>query len=258
MTDAIIQGGNTVTLVNQGSTWTKQEGETLRQVWRGPLLKAIDFYINAITSGSYDQVDIDEDGPVGTVTLSTANSGPGDSPTNEDENAIWEVAGQDLLKDLRAHPYLNPSGSIIPEIVEADKALAENEPFTADGIWPVQVQRYYNLRREGVQSYVTSSIVIRRTIKTTSREAIDASYVKVNRVVDLLTEINPPQQIIGNLLLLPIANDVAGGFDEGEWEWLKKTPTITTSDGGQKFTIKDEWWGAEVWSLLLYGGTWDP
>jgi hypothetical protein len=264
---------------NPDKSWSKLTGETRRETWSGPNDKADTFYNDRVGSEDIDDLDLKHVPGVGTVSFTVTDDQEGQSGgTNEEDNAIWEILPQDVFKDLRAHPYFNPSDSIVSEIVTADNAIKKGTAFSTSGMtWATQVGKYYALRMRGVQGYLENNIVINKTITTSSRSIIEAVYDDVGRAVKL-PRINPPEQLLGNLAAiikipdnsnyLPVVDnnantpywvtDASIPYTATAWEWLAKRPTIRSLADGKRFEIQYSWWGAERWSMVLYGGTWDP
>jgi len=268
MTVAVIKGYDGMTRTRIRRKWSKSSGETAIETWMGPRERALDMYNSALNDTQYDDVSMDPDAAVGTVELTiNDDSQGGGGPVTSELNTIWEVDSNELSKNLKAHPYFQTTDSdaFRNEVADVDKALAENTPFTAsDFVHKEQMSRLYAMRQAGIEEYLDGSLVLRKTILVGSRSVLDASYVNINRVIDLNTE-NPPSAIIGNLNSI---TKITGYADVAapqtpttsltKWEWLKRPPQVRQLSSGTRFEIIQEFWGADQWATVSYGGTWDP
>jgi len=265
MTAAVIKGTDGMTLIARPKSYTRQNGETESEEWRGPRDKAVILYNESKSNTNIDSVSFDDTpgAAVASVILTRVDQA---LEQNEEENAIWEVDATEVFRDLRTHPYIVlRSGAIMTELQLADEKIKSGTAYSAgDYALTEVVIRYFALRRYGVEGYYQSVLVLRKTMTVSSRSDVEAAYENVNRVVSL-NSIDPPRNLLGPLGELPnitayssFANPGSPTLETGDWEWLKKTPKVRSIAGSRRFEISNEWWGADQWSTVFYGGTWDP
>jgi hypothetical protein len=256
-----IKGKNGMTRTESGRRWTAESGEIEYEVWQGPALAAMAFYLKEKNYEDWDAVDI-SDFPVRTVKLERAVV---DDSSNK---PIWEAVGVELQKPIEEHPYFNIGSPGISEdwaVIKQsiDKALRNGTKYTVPEA-EEHMCRYKGLRYAGVDSYNDIYIVLRKTEIVASRNVlITAQWENVNIVVPF-ENIAPPDYIIGQIMEIRRLKDhfpdpvILGDYEPGKWEWLTKIPVVRAESGGKKFSIVSEWWGAEKWSKVFYGGNWDP
>lgn len=265
MSETILGTTDQMAMQRAGLRWTAALGEVAFEEWKGPYAVALAFYrARALSGGTWDQVTLDRQGPVGVVVMEQVQESSGSQ--HSDDDAVWEVSPIEISKDLREHPYFTHiSGAIWNDLAKADARIKHGEPYNADDyVWEDAVKRYYALRCAGTDTYVQSGLSLKKTIVVSSRSTITAAYENVNRQVALST-IKPPKALLGNLTLLPVITDYASldapqtpTIVNGDWEWLKKMPTVRSVSGSMRWEIQYEWWGADKWSAVTYQGTWDP
>lgn len=263
--DAIVKGINDVTRVSEPRSYSRQSGEVVGEVWAGPRVKVKDLYDTLKDDVGVDSLDYDPEG--GVARLTVFRSDPDlDQDGKAEENAIWEIAGAEIFRDLRTHPYITlRSGAILEEILIADTQIAKGEAYDA-ALYSLNnvIKRYFALRLVGVQGYYQSTLVLRKTITVSARSDLQAEYDGANRV-QTIAQINPPDVLLGPLTLLPVITGydnfnlpASPTIEDGTWEWLKKTPKVRAVEGAKQFDLVLEWWGAEAWSAIFYGGSYDP
>ena len=276
MSDApVIKGSDAATA--QGiisKRYERGRGETTEKLWRGPWLKAEDKYNAKKLDDTTDVAQLARENQVSGVLRVVEVGDP------DDDEVVWTVEAMEISKDLRAHPYFQVSGGILEEIVECDEKIRRGQVYDySAATFSAQMQRYYGLRVSGVSHYLESGACLRKAVATTRRALIDVAWANANRVVKLrdtddndfaTPAITPPGEIISNieaLTRLSRTTAESGGlltpyddtmYEPAKWEWLKKVPVITIENGGMRYRIEYEWWGAEEWSAVLYGGSWDP
>ena len=109
---------------------------------------------------------------------------------------------------------------------------------------------YFKLLWKGTTDYFESGFNLKKTTTVSLRSALVALYVGVNRVVaGGITTIAPPTALLGDLKRLPL---ISGST--GEWEVLKRCPQVRSQAKG-RYEVVYEYWLAEKWSKILYGGT---
>jgi len=264
MSDApVIKGSEDMTLVRSGNRWNKEDGQQIVQYWEGPRTVAKDFWAAYVNEETVDEAQHDERGGKGYVTL-VYNAVEDDEggPMGED-NSVWEVLPNEMVKDIRTHPYFNPSASVYQYITEADQSLARGEQYDYDGMpsFNEMMQRYLGLRLAGVEGYVFSGVILKKSTKTSNIGTLTASWKNVNFVVNLNVDIDPPIEVIGSINELErcAEGEMGDGLrEDAEWEWLKKAPVVRTAGSPRLFQIDEQWWGADKWSKVFYGGSFDP
>jgi len=266
MSSYTVKGANEMTLQGTGRGWSRTGGETEIQHWRGPQAAAIALFEGYLDSDEVDNVTLSPTGVVRDVIVEIYDSQTTTGGNSPDDNADWELLPLDSMKDLKAHPYFNPSGSIVGELIQADFIMENGEePDWSEFLWDTYIQRYIGLKNAGVDQFPDNGAVIRKTVRVSKRTSYDVAWDKCNQVVSL-DYINPPDYLINNLnqlqrltrdsaLTIPYSDT---DYVTSQWEWLKKVPTIRSLAGGKLYEVNYDFWGAEEWSAVLYRGTWDP
>ena len=259
-----ILGLNDMTIVARPKTFSRQAGETQSTIYEGPRVKAEALFTDFKDDSEIDSVTIDPSGDVARLTVVVAD--PDGSSGTGDVGVVWEIVSTELSRDMRTHPYfITASGSIFEDMLLADKKLARGESYNAgDYGVPTVMKRYWALRISGVETYFQSVLVLRKTTTVSLRSDVEAAYEGINRVVALAT-VDPPRALLGPLTLLPVITDyndydipTAPNIVNGDWEWLKKTPRVRSIQGARRVEIGEEYWGADAWPSVFYGGTYDP
>lgn len=286
MSDApVIKGTDAMTAAPKRQRYSRMYGETTEYPHLGPWAKAKELYVthrSAISAGAsdYDEVSLNPlGGGKGEVVLIRADDDDGGAAIDPENNAIWEAHPLELQKDLRAHPYFQVSGGLDAEIAAVDAALARGSKYDTGGVFANYTKRYQGLRMAGVSRYLESGISLKKTIVAARRSLVEVAWANINRTVKLVESstngaepaIDPPSEILEGIaditrlrrdLLDPVTVPYPDGdvnyWEDGKWEWLKKTPVVRQEQGGKRYRIMYEWWGAEEWSTILYVGGWDP
>lgn len=260
MTAPIVRGYDGMTLTATRKGWSRKDGETIIDLYAGPLAKAEALYASLKMDTAVTSLDLDPDAPSCKLTVTRPDP---DAQTNETDNAIWELEAVEVMKDIRSHPYFNQSLVLATDIARIDKAIENGTAMDYTGhVLDDVLKRYYALRERGVESYYDSALRLTRTLIVGSASQLALSYASMNRVVSI-DSINPPSALLGALTQLPILS--YNGEDptsdltitSGNWEWLKKGPKCR-SQGRDKFQLIQDWFAVDKWSEVFYGGTWDP
>ena len=259
MSGTKILGTNASALQNRTRRWSKKLGETYIYTYKGEkslVQQAFeDFKKDGIDGGDVDSVEFHNDKAVGYLSVTYIDSS---DDITADANAIWEVEPTEIFKDIKTHPYFAVSADFQREMATIDNDIREGKEFDSSASAnPTHAGRYYGLVLAGVKGYVINGIVIKRTVTVSAHSSLVAAYSDVNRKVTF-ESIDAPDGILGDMKFPKYSDGVLDPVGDQEWEWLKKMPTVKTTDGGRRFEMVQRWIGAEKWSILFYGGTWDP
>jgi len=256
-----IIGTDGMTRTSHNEHWSRRNGPGFREVWKGPPDRAQTFYETYINSSQIDDVDLDIDGGVGVVTITTSEATINGGTVNTEElNVIWEMTGNDLYKDIMQHQTFSKyivGGAAIAQkelqqvIIEFEKGNIEFTP--AAGV-PTLLR---DIRQTGQTQYVRSVPILRKTIQVSSRSVTASSWLGVDRAhtlkgnqgeaEDTWYGPNPPTELIGRI-------DQMAEADDAKKQWLKRAPQ-TRQVGRHDFSEIQEWWFAKAWSETFYGGT---
>lgn len=273
-----FQGSGSIQEQPKKRTFNKANGWATVRTWIGERDDIFDFASELAVDNLAENVDVTDDGPTGTVTATYPDAQNTSLDLNQDLNNVeWQLLGNDIEKDLQTHPTLRPSETDVAEQANSvilDKWLSSppNPPSIADPT-AIQIRDYfvqqinglkkdsgaadtkcknrYLLHGLGVQSYVLTQYVIRKSIKVGRLSLVQASLTNVNRVESPSVS-GMPLTLLFALPTKQYYNQVTSAL-----EWLKKPPSVRALGNG-KFSIEQEWWGADQWSTLLYGGTKTP
>lgn len=246
-----IIGFDGYTLTKQRKGWSKSNGETQILTYKGPKDKIDDYYESIINADSVDSIDMDIDGGMGILEITVVDLDGSGGPVTGENNDVWELVGQDLFRNVRAHETFNQDANqadleeVREAIEKADKAFAVP---AAD-----PEQTYYKLLLRGNDEYVRTSAILRRTINVGPRTLVTAAWEGVDQAWKMNGEEGSPNlrttgdaQIIGAVNSMPDA-------DATKKQWLKRAPQIR-GIGNRRYSLIYEWWFARRWSEVLYGG----
>jgi len=192
-----------------------------------------------------------------------------DPVARAERTAVWELIGQDLDKALAVHPYYNRSGATVKMIEEADEAIRKGTARKTawDTLYSgMHIQHYVDLRLRGVDTYVSFSYIVRKTIVFNNAAPILLEY---STEQDSLTI--PGTIIQWNQIQVPstakFEQPKVHTYDQNTepWqdvllnEWLVKAPTLKWQKNKRIWELSRDWWGAEKWPMHIYdGGTYEP
>jgi len=243
-----FQGTTTVLEQPKKRTWTKADGWSTVRTWEGPTDAIFDKAVELSQINGAEGVDLTEDGPTATVQATFPDAQDAGLDINQgEENIEWELLGNDLEKDLKTHPYLKPASNADRKGLAAAER-ASQEATDPDPNWPSIADDYYKFLTQGTTAFILSQYVVRRTIKVSRLALVKASLANVNKVESPLVSGMPSD------LLFALPTIQVHGQTTSALEWLKKTPQVRHLGRG-KFSIQQEWWGADKWSAALYNGT---
>lgn len=192
------------------------------------------------------------------------------SPTADDRdlerNAVWELIGNDLDKPLALHPYYKVSGTDASIIEEADAAIRKGTAGQVD--WDtlhatLNIQHYVDLRLRGVDTFISFSYIVRKTLTFTEAREFEAAF---DRVTDIPGGVISWRQVgVPPRAKFKQPKVRTWDPDDLKWEnkflveWLVKSPTIRWVKKPASWSLVREYWGAELWAENIYdGGTWLP
>lgn len=225
--------------------WAVGTGDQTIRTYIGPRDQADALKAQLITDGAIKVTQQDE-GATSTVTATypyvVADGVP--PTTNAGQNITWELLGNDLNKDLRAHSALQPTtGTNEPaDITEAYAYISEGGK-AEKASWCDKAKYIYRLLSKGTTEYVVTQFVLRKTTKVSAADGVTAALTNCNKV-------EAPTGVPTALFQVPTEQG------DGTIEWLKKPPTVAYLGNG-KYSIAQEWWAGK-WSQGLYGGTATP
>ncbi|MDD4860787.1 MAG: hypothetical protein PHI33_01630 [Smithellaceae bacterium] len=245
-----IVGNTEIHQLRDERTWNPAEGV---QTWRrfvGPAEK-IKEYFNELTAAGADsggdEIRESYNGQAGQVHIRVIDDSGGEDGGNTEElNAVWELMSQDIQKPIESHPDFD--SVIAAKKREIEKKARDAESFIGGTDAETNLYAYYSNQ---VLDYIATQLILRKSITVSTKSAITLSYANLNTVV-AIGAINPPSKLLGALTSLPKMDGTTGA-----WEWLKKGPQCRQL-GRSKFALSYEWWGADRWAKIPYGGTWEP
>jgi len=250
---ATVIGLNDFTLTSTSRTWSKDNGQGTVKNYEGPIDKIKEFFESQIDDPAIDTMrNLSNNGKGVLEVTFVDDDGSGEGLVTAENNDIWELIGQDLFKNIRAHETFNvdndqPALEEVRKAVEAaDKdlqALTAGEPQ----------ETYQKLLLQGTDEYARTAVILRRSINAGSRTLLQASWLGVDRAWELDNEVGSPNlrttgdaAIIGAIAEMP-------DEDGTKKQWLKRAPQIRTQ-GRRSWSIVQEWWFARRWSATLYEG----
>lgn len=181
----------------------------------------------------------DDEPPFARLTIRFGDSDDGSDP-DESATTLWTLDGNDLEKDILSHPSITlaEAGDIRDKLAIAEENNHDYSSFLGSFTNPA-AEDIYILKAKGVDSYLLSQFVLRRSTKVPAAYSSKWPTTNVGRQYTTAeleaAEVVPPTLIF---------NMPAGA-------WLKKSPQITMNHDGS-WQIDNEWWHADSWSLRLY------
>lgn len=239
----MIRKGN-VSVIEQDPEieWNSTSGFRATRKFRG-LKEDILGMVPAMRQAGYTfRISPDEDGPMSECVMTAPDAQDGADPSADTEiTTTWTVAGNDIEKDLEAHPNWLDLAETERELLREYKAGSKKESeVTVAGGLSTYATNFKALIKAGTTSYTMSQIVVQRTMTVGPGYAGAAAMSYINRIYSqggLTTAEGIPLTIVFTML---------AGY------YLKRTPTITQQPNG-RFQITNEWWHADTWSTTLYG-----
>jgi hypothetical protein len=253
---AEFQGSSSVQEQPKERTFSQGAGWSTVRTWTGPRDDVFEFAKTLVGTGP-ENISVVDEGPTATAkaTYPDAQDAAIDS-AQETDNVEWELIGNDLEKKLQTHSQLDPGeddtklehmGYAMAAVANGEKKNTRHNPTTGaveSFTWGPEALIVYTLMTQGVEAYVLTQYVLRKTIKVARAANVTASLTNVNKV-------EAPVGVPVGLFSVPTNQG-----DANTIEWLKKPPQVRYLGRG-KFAITQEWW-AGTWSIGLYGGTHSP
>lgn len=259
--DYVVIGKNEMTEQPLRKRYSDGKWQLIKS-WRGPASLVDDKVTDVQSAESPEDIDVDVQ-PAATIAIAIGDANAG----NVDDTAIWELLGQDLEKPLALHPYYNKSGASTDYIEEADEAIRKGIARITD--WDTlhagfNIQHYVDCRLRGIDSYITSTYIVRKSVTFTTKTAYKAEFASAKDI--------PGKVIAWTDLEIPASAkfdqpQVHTAYFDGSWkwkdlalnEWLVKSPQVRWHKGQRIWEVTREWWGAEKWLKYIYdGGTYEP
>lgn len=222
--------GKNLTYVEQASKlrWGYVDGESQQNEWVGPASDLLTLYNNykalAGSTPQLDALELDLRMPARLVATFAENG-----------NTMYELMANDVNKPIYQNSYFDDltAAQKIAVRIAVDEGTTITTPAKAVSLW--------TFLASGVEEYLETQYVLRETKRVSLRSEVRASYTNVNRVDE------PPSYATNT----PMISSVPSG------EWLKRPP-IVRNIGQRRWEVITEWWWANKWSAILYGGTGSP
>ena len=238
----------------QGKKWNFQRGGAESQLWtyKGPSAACAALYDTFKASALIDPriavLDFDEGRGLGTLTVTYADDQALLGVSNENGiTKFYELIPNEFSKRPELAPYFQPrtgTAITIDETINAYKAYNLGVSRTAAQAAPYSLTdlglALFDLLSSGVEEYLESAYVLRESKVVSGKNAVRANFDNINRVD------NPPTSAAANTLI--------GDLSDRYGEWLKKAPSVRQISR-TKWAIQSEWWWANKWSYVLYGGS---
>jgi hypothetical protein len=224
--------------VQQGNRlhWDYAGGEVTEQRWEGVQAGIDNLYTFYKAYAGYmptlDSLDLDQGR--GKAILIARSVGNGE--------VNYELYGNDIYKSVETAKYFAIDAPVLTasQIMAVRQAITDQKSEAATGFAGKQLE-LWKLQAQGTDQYYETSYVLRETKNASKRSTLTASFLNVNRVE------SPPDTSAVNTLI--------GALPTGEW--IKKAPQVRLI-GLKRWQITTEWWWANKWSAILYGGTGTP
>lgn len=193
---------------------------------------------------------------------------PVDPVVAAEDNAVWEMIGQDLDKPIETHGYWNRSGVTVSSLEAANDAIRRGTAGAIDWdtLYPaLEVQAFVNHKLRGIDTYDTFAYICRKTIQFSKDTAIELEFEGVTNIPGKvltwaqLVAIIPASAKFKQPKVHVYDPVAATWTDKPLNEWLIKAPTLRWEKSTKLWELTREYWGAEKWSSVLYdGGTYVP
>jgi len=238
---ATLLGSSDAVAGNPIKTWTREAGEKIEQVWIGTSAAVETVYNTAKAQNAgdtpWDSLVFDYGKGVGVLRgLRT----PAADEAAGTPNADYELVPNEFNKPLELNSYFSSvsAGDILTLRKAFDAAVDPSEIGFADSTKQYEL---YVAWCEGNEEYPESGYVLRKTITTSNRSSVRASYTSVNKV--LTDAAMKAESGYANFKTL------IGFIPAGEW--LKKSPSVVKV-GANKYRLSQEYWWAEAWGAWLH------
>lgn len=215
--------------------WAYTTGETQTTTYRGVYAGVASLYdqFKAVAgyAPSIDSLDITYQRGQGVLTVNQVQDG----------EIMYELLGNEVNVPVWHHPYFAALSGV--NVDEVRRTFERGEVLGVNPYVPAAEPYHtlYEMLAYGYETYLRSAYVLRSSQIVSKRSTVQAAYTGVNTV-----QAPPDTQNVNSLI---------GALPPGEW--LYKTPQVRMY-GAKKWQMQREWWWAEGWSTILYGGTKSP
>ena len=252
--------------IEQGTKlrWNIHTGETQVRTWKGPANKVKALYdgYKSFTAGVPDFDDLTFDAGRGVGTLEATKSGMvyvnGQQSAHQDAESRWELLAVEERVPVEYSPaFKTLSHTDVQEVRNGYLTPGFSKPAAWD-VSPGLKGKLFDLLVRGCTDYLDFMYVARRTITTTLRSTLEASYLGINSTVWTGSD--------GSVVhhAPAIDNPIFSGIRNEDIEWLKRPPQVREIER-HRWVIEEEWWGIAHdagsdkygrcgWSGVLYGG----
>ena len=241
-------GEDVVTQTGRRRGWTKAQGRSFTDTFRGKKETLEDFYESKVDDDSIDGVQFINDSGRVSVEVTTQDESPtGGGESTQVLNEFWEIIPQDMWKNIRAHQTFNKDDE--QGNMELARQNFENgkPPLIAGLVANAEI--YQKLLLHGQEEYVRTAVILQNTVRLGPRSALSGNWEGVDKALRFDNDPgspDPPSAIIGTLDDMP-------EFDDTKKQWLKRAPIVREVQR-RRFEIITQWWFARRWSESLYGG----
>lgn len=224
--------------------YNPKQGWTTFKVYHGST-EAVEGAIPAmVASGLTFSETVVQDG-IREIEIQYSNAQDGAAPaTNPDteQTVTWELAGNDLQKDIFHHPdfdLLAEADQVIMRdfrngVVNIDAAGLD------DGLLDATGKAFRDVINKGEESYLISQYVLRRVGVVSLDWQGTFGITNVGKYYSSSSDLTDVEGVPSALK-----------FSLPSGEWLKRTPTVKQGRDG-RWSMTQEWWHADDWSDLFY------
>ena len=249
---ARILGANNYTQVGESRVWSRDQGWTTVKEYEGPKDKIRTLINSLVDDPAIDGLSENKRRGKGSLDVTYVDDdGSGGGGTTEQQNETWQLIGQDLCKNIRAHTTFNKDAN--QNDLENTRVFYESGGGRGIRVGSEPSVTYFALLRRGVSEYVRTAIILRKTITAGPRSLLRASWTGVDRAWKLDGEPGSPNLATAGEAAIIGALSEMDDFDNEKKQWLKRGPTVSPT-GRRRYNISAEWWFARRWSETLYSG----
>lgn len=239
-----LLGFNGMTLQPERREYDPKEGWVTISTYHGPT-ESVQGAIPALVSAGLRFSEFPVQDGIRGVEIRYSNAQDGAAPaTNPDteQTVTWELAGNDLSKDLFDHANYTALADAEKETLK--KFRSGGLEITADALSDANLtedaEKFRDLIKKGAEGYTISQYILRRTGVVALDWAGTFGISNVGNYYETTADLSSEEEVPAALK-----------FSMPSGQWLKRTPTVRQNKDG-RWVSTQEWWHADSWSDVLY------
>lgn len=255
MSDEVVLGSTSFTLVSKSRKWSKENGYYTEEVWSGPQSGG-DAHEAVLQGRGADATSKSTGVPCVVTGQFPDGTGSWDEDTAAIANATWELIPEIFDKRLESFGMWNQN----PENIAKVNKMIRAGTVTTDALQELGDDwvKFGGLKTNGTESFRFYAYRVRQTITTSRKSTLAASFADSGTVISWADIGVPASARFAQPSVMVYKYDVGWSVESLD-EWYVDPPTVIWVKGQRKWKIVNEWLGQHQWSgTLYYGGSGTP